>query len=252
MTKLKKPLLFALSILPIAAIAGYFVVLNQLDTYTDEMLAMVVSELGSTDLLLVIGVVQSVIYACVCGFFGTLLAEKIGLWKPIRFDGRSLFVTGAVSLAGGIVLSLDHWGAGSVIEGIQSANLASLTLQGVLASVLYGGIIEEVLLRLFFLTLLAFVLLKVFAGSYNRDNVPAWIFVCANILAAFVFAAGHLPAAAAIFGTLTPLLLFRCFLLNGGFGLVFGFFYRKYGIIFAMLGHALCHIVSKLIWFIFA
>ena len=77
------------------------------------------------------------------------------------------------------------------------------------------------------------------------------VFVIANIVVAIFFAAGHLPATISIFGTLTPLILLRCFLLNGGFGLVFGWIYRKYGIVYAMIGHALFHIVSKLIWIIF-
>ena len=34
------------------------------------------------------------------------------------------------------------------------------------------------------------------------------------------------------------LVLLRCFLLNGELGLVFGWLYRKYGIQYAMIGHA--------------
>ena len=68
------------------------------------------------------------------------------------------------------------------------------------------------------------------------------------MIAAVLFAAGHLPATVAIFGELTPLLLLRCFLLNGGFGPIFGRLYRKYGIVYAMISHVLFHIVSKLIW----
>lgn len=41
------------------------------------------------------------------------------------------------------------------------------------------------------------------------------------------------------------------FLLNGGFGLLFGWLYRKYGIQYSMLSHALLHIVSKMIWILF-
>ena len=46
-------------------------------------------------------------------------------------------------------------------------------------------------------------------------------------------------------------LLFRCFLLNGGFGLIFGRLYRKYGIIYAMMAHALFHVVCKSVWMAF-
>ena len=251
MVKFKKPLLFALCLLPIAAVAGIFVGFYQLDTLADEIIAEFVAQVGSTELLVVIGAVQTVGYALFCGFFGYILAEKIGLLKPIRLERRKLLVTLAISLVGGVVFSLDHWTFGNVIDGIKEANEASLTLNGVMASVLYGGIIEEVMMRLFLMSLIAFALWKLFFRKHEREDIPEKVFVIANALAAILFAVGHLPATISIFGTLTPLILFRCFLLNGGFGLIFGWFYRRYGIIYAMIGHALFHIVSKLIWVIF-
>ncbi len=45
--------------------------------------------------------------------------------------------------------------------------------------------------------------------------------------------------------------VWSCFLLNGGFGLLFGRLYRRYGIQYAMLSHALLHIVSKTVWTLF-
>ena len=249
--KYKKPLLFALCLLPIAIIAGIFVGFYQLDIYSEEIIAEVVAELGSTDILIVVGAVQTVGYALFCGFFGYILADKIGLWKPIIFEKRSLIATLVISVVGGIVFSLDHWVFGSMIDGIQTASAASLTVKGVIASVLYGGIIEEVMLRLFFMSMIAFIVWKLCFKKYDKENVPTSVFIIANIVAALLFAAGHLPATISIFGILTPLLFFRCFLLNGGFGLLFGWLYRKYGIVYAMIGHALFHIISKLIWFIF-
>ena len=41
--------------------------------------------------------------------------------------------------------------------------------------------------------------------------------------------------------------LVRCFLLNSAAGIVSGYFYRKYGIQYAMLSHALLHIISRTI-----
>ena len=49
----------------------------------------------------------------------------------------------------------------------------------------------------------------------------------------------------------SPILIFRCFLLNGSFGLAFGWLYRKYGLRYAMIAHGGCHVVSKLIWILF-
>lgn len=251
MAKYKNPFLFALSLLPIAAIAGIFVGLYQLDVYPEELLAQLIAEVGSTQVVVVVVAVQTVGYALFCGFFGYILAEKLGLWKPIRLEKTAVLITLAVSLVGGTLFSLDHWVFGSSIPVIQSGNIESLTVNGILASILYGGIIEELMMRLFFMSLLAFLVWKVFCRKYDREHIPTAVFVIANIIAAVAFAAGHLPATAVLFGELTPLLLFRCFLLNGGFGLIFGHLYRKYGIAYAMIGHAMFHIISKLIWIVF-
>ena len=50
---------------------------------------------------------------------------------------------------------------------------------------------------------------------------------------------------------LTPVIAFRCMLLNGGFGLAFGWLYRRFGLRYAMIAHGGCHVVSKLIWILF-
>ena len=50
---------------------------------------------------------------------------------------------------------------------------------------------------------------------------------------------------------LTPLLLFRCFLFNGGLGLGFGYLYRKYGIVYAMIAHGAAHLISDLLMILF-
>ena len=251
MNKIKKPLLFALCLLPIALLGGIFASLHQLDILSPAMIEQLLAELGSRELLIVIGALQAAGYALFCGFFGHILADQVGLWRQIRIERKSFLFILAISTLGGIVFSLDHWMFGSFIDGIQATNEASLTLNGVLASLLYGGILEEVMMRLFFMSLIAFVLWKLFFRKYEREAIPTCVFVIANLTAAILFAAGHLPATLSLFGELTPLLLVRCFLLNGGFALLFGWLFRKYGIVYAIISHATFHIVSKLIWILF-
>ena len=41
----------------------------------------------------------------------------------------------------------------------------------------------------------------------KAEQVPARVLICANIIAALLFAAGHLPATVQMFGEITPLLL---------------------------------------------
>ena len=118
----------------------------------------------------------------------------------------------------------------------------------IIGSVLYGGVIEEVMLRLFWMSLVAFILWKLFARREEKPTVS--IFVASNIIAALLFAAGHLPGTFQLLGN-SPLIIARGFLLNGAFGLLFGRLYRKHGIGYAMLAHGGSHIVSKLIWILF-
>lgn len=248
MNKLKKPLLFTLALLPFAAVAGYFMAVWQFETLDPALLEDAVSQLGSLDLLVVITVLQTIGYAAFCGFTGYLLADNLGLIRPFRPEKKPLVATVLLSLAGGILFSLDYWTFGAVIDGIRTE--LPITLNNWIASILYGGVIEELMLRLFMMSLIGWLIRKIFFRK--SETVPAKVLIAANVIAALLFAAGHLPATYALLGGLTPLVLFRCFLLNGGFGLLFGELYRRHGIQYAMLSHALLHIVSKLIWTLFA
>lgn len=249
MSKLKKPLLFSLAVLPIAIVAIIFVCLYQFEMYPPEILEEAVAQVGSMAIVWIITVVQNVGLIMFCCFFGYILAEKLGLWKPIKFEKRSLTVTLILSVIAGIIFSLDPWTFGNLIDGIKESTAAGMTVYGIIASILYGGIIEEILMRLFVMSLIAFLISKIFYKK--REEIPAKVFVIANVAAALLFAASHLPATLVTFGELSPMLLFRCFLLNGGFGMLFGWLYRKHGLHYAMISHATVHIVSKIIWFIF-
>jgi len=248
MRKLKAPLLFTLALLPVAAVAGYFVAVWQFETLDPALLEEAVATFGSLDMLVAITAVQTMGYAVVCGFIGYILADKLELLRPFRPEKTPLVRTVLLSLTGGVLFSLDYWTFGSVIDGIRIE--LPITLNNWIASVLYGGIIEELMLRLFMMSLIALIVWKLFFRK--QQTVPGKVLIISNIAAAMLFAAGHLPATYALLGGVTPLVLFRCFLLNGGFGLLFGRLYRKYGIQYAMLSHALLHIVSKLIWTVFA
>lgn len=248
MTRVKRALRFTLPLLPIAALAGFLVTQYQFESVLDSAATeQAIAQLGSLELVMVITTLQTVLYAAICGFFGYLLADRLGLIRPFGLQRQPLLQTLALSLLGGILFSLDPWVFGHWIPEVRIA--APFSFWNWSASVLYGGVVEELMLRWFFLSLLAWIIWKLFFRK--RETVPTGVLVAANVLAALVFAAGHLPATVMLFGSLTPLILLRCFLLNGGFGLIFGWLYRRHGIQYAMISHATLHIVSKLIWTLF-
>ncbi len=246
---IKNALLFTLALLPVAAAAGYFTAGYQMKTLDPAMIEMAIEQFGGEGMLVAVTIVQTVIYAVVFGFLGYILAAKTGLIKPLKIGSRPLLITLALSLVGGVLLSLDYWTFGAAMPELRQSRELLLSADNWLASILYGGVIEELMMRLFLMSLLTLIIWKIFARK--REKAPVSVVTAANIIAALLFAAGHLPATISMFGALTPMLLVRCFLLNGSFGVIFGELYRRYGIQYAMLCHALLHIVSKTIWLLF-
>jgi membrane protease YdiL (CAAX protease family) len=103
---------------------------------------------------------------------------------------------------------------------------------GALASI-YGGVNEEVSLRLFLFTLIYFLVgkaIKIHAG--NRAPILWGV----NLFVALLFGVGHLPA---LFKLIHPSVLdiFRVVFLNGIAGVVFGWLYWSRGLWTAMAAH---------------
>lgn len=252
MNKLKKPLLFTLLVLPAAIIGGLFTCFLLFDTQSEEVINQVISQIGSIEMLTLVTVMQTVMMACVCAFVGYIITDKIGLIKkPFAFNKKGLVIALLFGAILGIVLGADHFASGTLYPEIITYNLSSFTFDGIMASIFYGGIIEEVMLRLFFMSLVSLIIWKVFFRKYTKENIPQKVYIIANILACLLFAAGHLPATIGIFGQLDFFIVLRCFVLNGAAGLLFGELFRRYGIGYAMTAHATAHMVKYLIFAIF-
>lgn len=252
MSKLKKPLLFTFAILPIAIIAGLFTQFFLLETQSQEVIDQAVAQIGSVDMLTVVTVLQTVMMAVFCGFVGYIITDKIGLIKKsFAFKKKGLAMALLFGAILGIVIGVDHFTSGALYPEIQASNVASLSVNGVMASIFYGGIVEELMLRLFFMSLVSLIIWKVFFRKYTKENIPQKVYVIANILACLLFAAGHIPATIGIFGHLDLFIVIRCFVVNGVAGFLFGELFRKYGIGYAMTAHATAHIVKFIIFAIF-
>ena len=229
-------------------IGGYFTALYSIQSLNQDMLDDILSQIGNMDLLIIITTIQSLGYAIILGIIGIILAQKIGLWRKVKFIKQGNIELLIVSLIGGAAFILiDVLVFSNFHEVIQNSYEAKPTVEYIIASITYGGVIEEVMLRLFLMSLISFVIQKI----TKKEEMSSKTLIIANVIATLLFAAGHLPGTFMMITPVTPMIIFRCFLMNGGFGLLFGRLYRKYGIHYAMLGHAGVHIVSKLIWILF-
>lgn len=234
----------------VGLIGGYFTGLYALESYPPDMRQELLRQGMSETMLGLLSAIQSAGYGLVLGAAGIWLGRKVGLWKDERHITRKpLLAALVISLIGGLALILpDLLIFGRYEQALLDMYAVKPTIPYLLATVTYGAVIEEIMLRLFMMSLVAFVLHLLF--ERHREEASTAVLVAANVISALLFAAGHLPANELLFG-LTPVIVLRCFLLNGVFGLAFGWLYRKFGLRYAMIAHGGCHVVSKLIWILF-
>ena len=241
---------FLLFVLISGLIGGYCIGLYLPETYSQEILQQLQEQGVTAEMLALSGAVQyGILYGVILAAIGSIISRKVGLWKEFRFDKNAVAPTAIITITGALCLFPgDKLIFGSFSSWVSDQYNTSPGLPKIISGLLVGGVIEEVMMRLFFMSLLVLIISKLFCK--NKKNIPVRVFVAANIISALLFAAGHLPGTMAM-TTLTPLLLFRCFLFNGGLGLCFGYLYRKYGIGYAMTAHGAAHLISDLLMIIF-
>lgn len=182
--------------------------------------------------------------------FGTLLGsvfyKKVNLQAPILeniagekydYDLIDILKTGVL---GGIVAGI---GITAVAATLQSSlpqefiDFGKKLKPPLAARFLYGGILEEISVRFGFMTFIVWLVSKI---SKNLSPTSYWIGI---IVAALIFAAGHLPIATMAVENPTTSLYAYIILGNSVGGLVFGWLYWKKGLEAAMIGHIFAHLV---------
>src|SRR6185503_1561057 len=91
----------------------------------------------------------------------------------------------------------------------------------------YGGIYEELLTRMFLLSLFAWLIDR--GWRKTEPSLSTRAFWLANLLAALLFGLGHLPSAS-FFMPITPLVVVAAIIFNGIAGVAFGYLYRRRGL----------------------
>ena len=185
--------------------------------------------------------------------FGLFFANRIGLGTPIleaKLRGESVankvYTLLPISITLGVAASLLIIGLevavfqpallqqlGNKANALNLKTAQPAAWKGFLAS-FYGGINEEILLRLIVMSFLAWLGKFI---SKTADGKPTnGVFWTANILAAALFGLGHLPATALLI-PLTPLVILRAVVLNGFVGIACGWLYQTRGLESAMIAH---------------
>ena len=239
---------FLLLVLLGGLIGGYCIGLYGYDSLSLELLKQLQDQNVTKEMVALSSAIQyGIPFGIILASIGIVLSKKVDLWNDFKIDKKAIITTIIVTIIGALVLFPgDKLIFGTLNTWVSEQYTVQPTIYKMIGGLLVGGIVEEVMIRLFFMSLVAFIISKIL----KKKEIPTIVFIIANIVAALLFAAGHLPSTATM-TTLTPILIIRCFLFNGGLGLAFGYLYRKYNIRYAIVSHGLCHLIADILMLIF-
>jgi len=200
-------------------------------------------------LLLAVGIVQNLAILALIVWLGLKLSRSLGLRAPLLESwvaraevnvqsntraGQILTLGLLVGIGVGTVLLVSLLVLAPRLPNLPFVIVARLPVWKRLLACFYGGIYEELLTRLFLLSLVAWIANRSWRKSAPELSNSAFWF--ANILVAILFGLGHLPSAS-LFMPITPLVVTAALLLNGLAGIAFGYLYRRHGLEAAMIAH---------------
>lgn len=201
--------------------------------------------------LIPIQVVQNAIFIAIAVGLGLMLAKRTGLGAPLLeawLSGEKIgqrlkviflpaMILGAMVAL--VVIVFDALIFTSRVPKILTQSLQIPVWQSFLAS-FYGGITEELFIRLGLFSLLVWLLTKIRRTAQALPS--ATILWTTNILVALLFGLGHLPTTAALV-PLALLIVIRAVTLNGLASLAFGYLYWRRELEAAMLAHFTADVV---------
>lgn len=191
---------------------------------------------------------QSTLLLAAAVFIGVWLHPKVKLQAPV-FAAlsqaqalmpylRPQILPGILGgFLGGFILWAFGFFAPAQLVQLQSKFSVPLSVK-----LLYGGITEEILMRWGLMSLLVWLL---WFTQKNVSPPSSMMFWLAISLSSVFFGLGHLPAAIALAGNLTPYLTMYIIVGNTLFGLIAGYLFWQYGLEAAIIAHILAHILAS-------
>jgi membrane protease YdiL (CAAX protease family) len=208
-----------------------------------------------TPFVLIAQLIQTIIIFTIAIIIGLYLAKGVGLSLPVLegwLEGKEigdylksiLGISIGMGLLAGILIVLLSFLFTPVAGTFQNVEMSVPLWKGFLAS-FYGGIGEEILFRLFVMTVIVWIFFKIKKTAEGKPtNIGVWL---AIIITAVLFGIGHLPITSSI-TAITPLVVARAIILNGIGAIIFGWLYWKKGLESAMIAHFSADIVLHVIF----
>jgi hypothetical protein len=193
---------------------------------------------------------QSLVIIALAAAAGTALAPRVGLgapffqalvagepaWPALR---PQLLPTLGLSVAGTFVFLAAYYGFFRRHLDPETAHTVDKLRNklGIWGRVLYGGVVEEVLMRWGLMTVL------VWLGTLLVGEPSAGVIWVVILLTGVLFGLGHAPSYVAAGARPSPMFFALAVVLNLWVGAIVAWLYWHYGLEAAMIGHALFHLV---------
>ncbi|NNF27717.1 MAG: CPBP family intramembrane metalloprotease [Gemmatimonadetes bacterium] len=180
---------------------------------------------------------------------GTWAAPRVGLeapWFSAILRGEGLGLSYAVAqlpaalILGGLGTAAFLWLYYRIFRPRMAAEAVSRTEElrnsmGLVGRLAMGGVAEELMFRWGVMSVLAWLVISV--GGLP-SVLGMWV---AIVVSGVLFGVGHLPGVAAAGISITRVIVAAAVVLNGLVALVFGWLFWQYGLLAAIVAHALVH-----------
>ncbi|MFB5662987.1 CPBP family intramembrane glutamic endopeptidase [Alteribacillus sp. HJP-4] len=236
-------------------LVGVIAVLSLLPTHI-ELIPQQLEKLGvplelPIEIIAVLSLINPLLFIIVGLLIGHFLAERTGFYSFIyekdRYDRpllsrlRAIFkISALLGVIGGVIIvTSDALLQPFLPEVLHVSDAEAIDLFDLATRLLYGGIAEELMLRWGVMTLLVFIMWKIFQRSKTQ---PTSVIVWTGItLSALLFGLGHYGATSAA-TDMTPMIFARMIFLNGFGGIIYGWLYWRKGLEAAMIAHMATHL----------
>lgn len=206
-----------------------------------------------TPAIKILSLIQPALLLSLAVWCGVSLASKVGLSSPVAealASGGQMsaalkpqIVPGLIGgLAGGVAIVFTAWLSKPFLPPEAVTRISEFgRLLPLPTRLLYGGIIEELLLRWGMMTFLVWAAWRLF--QQGQQQPKSRYFVGAILISSIVFSVGHLPVAFMLLPEVTLALILFVIVANSIFGLIAGYLFWKNGLESAMIAHMLAHVV---------
>ena len=208
------------------------------------------ADMPEPQIVAVASTVQSLLFVAAAATIGTFAAPRANLhapffealssgaplWPAIRPQLLPSVVLGSggalIFVAAYYLLFRPRLDAGTVscMEGLRNSI-------GIWGRVLYGGIVEEVVVRWGLMSLLVWLTSLLVGGA------APYVVWGSILVSGLLFGLGHAPGYLAVGCRRTPMLFATMIALNLWGSILFGWLFWQYGLLAAMVAHALFHLV---------